>query len=232
MFNPRISGIFAALGFVLSFLVGLVSGAHLPLLLIRAFIFAAVFFALASAGYGAIQMYLPELVAGESGGAPALGGQVDISIGDDDEGAGDISLESGSLGDELNEFLENPGNSGRDTLDQTAEAVYTGEGETEGIQEPQRPALPDDSGFSPGDAESVDMLPDLDAMSGVLNSGSIPAAGNAEPAGTGFPASSFDGPGGMDLPGGQSGKKGLDENFNVKEMASAVQTILKRENKG
>jgi hypothetical protein len=157
---------------------------------------------------------------------------VDISVGDDDEGAGDISLESGGLGDELNDFLENPGNSGGDTLDQRSEAVYTGEGEVEGIQEPQRPALPDDSGFSPGGVDSVDMLPDLDAMSGALNSGSIPVAGSAEPAGTGFPASSFDGLGGMDVPGDRSGKKGLDENFNVKEMASAVQTILKRENRG
>jgi hypothetical protein len=229
MFNPKLSGIFAGAGFIASLLVGLVTGAHFPLLLIRAFIFAAVFFALASAGYGAIQMYLPELLTGESGDVPALGGQVDISVGGDDEDAGDFSLESGGLGDELHEFLENPGNSGGDTLDQTVEAVYTGEGEVGEIQATPRPALPDDSGFSPGDTDSVDMLPDLDSMSGVFNSGSIPVVGGAEPAGTGFPASSFDG---METPVGRSGKQGLDENFNVKEMASAIQTVLKRENKG
>jgi hypothetical protein len=224
MFNPKISGIFAGAGFVLSLLVGLVTGARFPLLLIRAFVFAAIFFALASAGYGAIQLYLPELLSKDSGDIPSLGAQVDISIGDD-EGAGDISLESGGLGDDLNDFLENPGNSGGDTLDQTGEAVYTGEGALEEIQGPSKPALPEGPGFSPGDADSVDMLPDLDAMSGAFSAGAVAAGGEA--AGTGSQADSFSGGA-----GGQSRKQGLDENFNVKDMASAIQTILKRENKG
>jgi hypothetical protein len=222
VFNPKISGAFAGAGFILSLLIGLITGAQFPLILLRAFIFAAVFFALASAGYGAIQLYLPELFAKDPVGAPALGAQVDISVGDDNDGAGGFSLESGGLGDDLNEFLENPGNSGGDTLDQTGEAVYTGEGAVEEIQGDPKPALPENPGFSPGDTDSVDMLPDLDAMSGAFSSGSVPSGGEA--VGTGSPAGS--------LGGGQSKKPGLDENFNVKEMASAIQTILKRENKG
>jgi hypothetical protein len=223
MFNPRISGIFAGAGFVLSLLVGLFSGAPFPLLLIRACIFAAVFFALSGAGYAAIQWRLPELLSGDYRDIPALGGQVDISVGDDDDGAEGISLESAGLGDDTDKFSENPGDSGADTLDQIDEGVYTGEGVADEIQEPPQPALPGDFDFSPGEAETVDMLPDLDALSGVFNSDSA----GGEPAGTGAPASS---PGGSAAP--RRAPKGLDEDFNVHEMASAIQTILKRENKG
>ena len=223
MFNPKISGAFAGAGFVLSLLVGLVTGAHFPLILIRAFIFAAVFFSLASAGYGAIQLYLPELLPKDSGDAPILGSQVDISVGDDNDGAGSLSLESDGLGDDLNEFMENPGVSGADTLDQTDEAVYTEKGALEELQGPSKPVLPDNPDLS-GDTDSVDMLPDLDAMSGAFSSGSIPAGGEA--AGPGSPAGSFGGA------GGQPKKQGFGEDFNVKEMASAIQTVLKRENKG
>jgi hypothetical protein len=226
MFNPKVSGIFAGAGFVLSLLVGLFSGAQFPLLLIRAFIFAAIFFALSGAGCAAIQRYLPELLSGDSRDIPALGGQVDISVGGDDDVTEGISLESAGLEDDTDKFSENPGDSGADTLDQIDEGVYTGEGTVEEIQEPSKPALPGGIDFSPGEAETVDMLPDLDTMSGVFNS---PSGGDREPAGTGAPASSFGGSGGMDR---ASNNKGIDENFNVHEMASAIQTILKRENKG
>jgi hypothetical protein len=222
MFNPKISGIFAGAGFILSFLVGLFSGAQFPLLLIRAFIFAAIFFALSGVGYGAIRLYLPELLTGDSPEIPVLGGQVDISVGEDEGAAEGISLESGGLGEETDKFLENPGDFGGDTLDQIGEAGYTGEGDVEEIQEPSQPALPGGLDFSPGDAETVDMLPDLDTMSGVFNS---PSGGGREPAGTGSP-------GGPAAPGRAANKKGIDEDFNVQEMASAIQTILKRENKG
>jgi hypothetical protein len=223
MFNPKISGIFAGAGFVLSFVVGLVAGAHFPFILSRACVVAAVFVALSSAAYGAVYLYLPELFAGDSGNVPALGTQVDISVGDDDN-AGDISLESAGLGDDLRDFLENPGNSGGDTLDHPGEAVYTGEGMVEEMRGSALAALPEASDFSSGDVVSVDTLPDLDSISGAFSSASVPVGGDA--GGLGSPANSF---GGM---GGQAATKGLGEEFNVKEMASAIQTILKRENKG
>jgi hypothetical protein len=223
MFNPKISGAFAGAGFILSFLVGIVAGVHVPLLLIRACIFAVVFFALSSAIYGAIRLYLPELFAGDSGSVPTLGTQVDISVGDDDN-AGDISLESTGLGGVLNEFLENPGNSGRDTLDHPGEAVYTKQGLVEKFHGPSQAALPEATGFSFRDVDSVDTLPDLDSLSGVFNSTPVPMGGDM--AGPGFPAGPLGGE------GGQVKTKGPHEEFNVKEMASAIQTILKRENKG
>jgi hypothetical protein len=223
MFNPRISGIFAGAGFVLSFLAGLFSGALFSAILIRALIFAAVFFALSSVGYGAIQMYLPELLAKDSGDVPALGAQVDISVGDDEGASGGISLGSGDSVDDLNEFLENPGDSGADALDQTGEGGYTGEGGMEELQGSSKPALPDTISFSSEETDSVDMLPDLDTMSGVFYSGPAPAKGSGESSGKSSPASFL---------GGSGEKKALDEDFNVQEMASAIRTILKRENKG
>jgi hypothetical protein len=225
MFNPKLSGICAGAGFILSFLVGLFSGALFPLLLIRALIFAAVFFALSSALYAAIQLYLPELLTGDSGDGPVLGGQVDISVGDDAGAPEGISLESASLGEDLGKFSEKGGDSGGDTLDQIGEAVYTGEGYVEEIQNPPKPALPGGLNFSSGEAETVDMLPDLDAMSGVFSSGTV---GDQEPAAD-SPAGSFSGSG---SPAKTSNKKGINEEFNVQEMASAIQTILKKENKG
>jgi hypothetical protein len=216
MFNLKISASFAGVGFVLSFLVGLVTGAGFPLLLIRALIFAGVFFALSSAGYGVIRMYLPDLFDKTAVNEPILGAQVDISVGDE-EGSGDISPSSG---DELHEFFENPGNSGEDSLDQTGEAVYTDGGMVEEIQEPSKPALPEGLGFVE-DAGSVDTLPDLEFISGAFNTGSIPQGGSGD-AGV-SPASSS---------GDQNKAKGLDGNFNVTEMASAIQTILRREDKG
>jgi hypothetical protein len=227
MFNPKISGICAGAGFVLSFLVGLFSGSLFPLLLIRALIFAAIFFALASAAYGALQLYLPELFSENSGDISSLGAQVDISVGDDEDGSGEISLESESMGGDLNEFLENPGDSDADTLDQTREDIYTGEGRMEEIL--SEPALPGEINFSSGEIDSVDMLPDLDSMSGALNSGPAPVRGGGDASGTGSAAGSFSGGGASD---GQANKKRLDEDFNVQEMASAIRTIIKRENKG
>jgi hypothetical protein len=227
MFNPRLSGIFAGAGFVLSFLVGVLSGALFPLILIRALIFAAIFFALSGAGYGAIQLYLPELLPRNSGDIPPLGGQVDISVGDDDSASGDISFETGSMGDDLNEFIENPGDSGADTLDQMSEDIYTEKGDIGETQVSSKPALPDDPAFFSEETDSVDMLPDLDSMSGALNSGA--ARGGGESSGVSSPASSLGGQGALS---GRAQKKGLDEDFNVQEMASAIQTILKRENKG
>ncbi|GHV77015.1 hypothetical protein AGMMS49942_18360 [Spirochaetia bacterium] len=181
MFNPRIGGIAAGAGFILSFLLGLITGASFPLVLIRALIFAALFFALVSAGYWAIGRYLPDLldtIPAKDEAVSPPGAQVDISVGDDTE----ISL---------NEFMENPGESGGDALDQHEEYSYTETGDLEGTP--------------------LDDLPDLDLMSGAFGGESL-----------------------FDIEA-KAEKKGLEGAFagkNVQEMASAIQTILKREDKG
>jgi hypothetical protein len=219
MFNPKISGIAAGAGFILSFLLGLITGASFPLVLIRALIFAAVFFALVSAGYWAISRHLPDLIDAVSDTIPAkgeaaspLGAQVDISLGDDPGDAADInpvySTEGSPLDFSLNEFMENPGESGGDALDQHEEYRYTG------MVNP----------------EPLDDLPDLDLMSGAFGSGKAAETGSPGAAGgeSLFDIEGKDDPGSLE-------KKGLAGAFagkNVQEMASAIQTILKREDKG
>jgi hypothetical protein len=231
VFNPKLSGIAAGIGFVFSFLLGIITGAGLPLLLIRAVIFAALFFVLVSIGYGAISMYLPELLD-NSVEEPGFGSQVDISIGDDEDQDSGISLETESFGDGLNEFTENPGNSGENrdslpgnTLDHKSEDGYT---EKRGLEDAPRPlqaALPTELHFSADGVDSVDVLPDLDSMSGAFSAGSVSRGGESTVGVS--PGEPFDHAGKI-----SSEKTELAGDFNVQEMASAIQTILKRENKG
>lgn len=231
MFNPKLSGIAAGIGFILSFLLGIITGAGLPLLLIRAVIFAALFFVLVSIGYGAISIYLPELLS-NSVEEPGFGSQVDISIGDDEGQDSGISLEAESFGDGLNEFTGNPDDSdeNRDslpgnTLDQKSEDGYTEKRSLEDAPRPLQAALPTELHFSTDEVDSVDVLPDLDSMSGAFSAGSVSKGG--ESAVGVSPGEPFDHAGKI-----SSEKAGLDGDFNVQEMASAIQTILKRENKG
>jgi hypothetical protein len=222
MFNLKISGIAGGAGFILSFLLGSIIGASFPLLLIRALIFAVLFFALVSAGYWAIAAYLPELLdtvhdAGEAASPP--GGQVDISVGDDN-----ISL---------NEFMENPGESGGDALDQNGEDGYTGMGDLEEMLFNPVDPDPPEMDFPAETGDSVDALPDLDLMSGAFGSGEPPAVDSSEAGGLASVESLFDIEGKDDRRSLE--KKGLAGEFagkNVQEMASAIQTILKREDKG
>jgi hypothetical protein len=224
MFNPKISGVAAGAGFVLSFLLGIVTGAAFPLVLIRALIFAVVFFALSGAGYWAIGMYLPELLDTvlDKGEVPTLGAQVDISVGDTGStDAAGTSTEGSPPDISLNEFMENPGESGGDALDQNGEDGYTDRGDLE------------ETPFDLGNPDPLDGLPDLDFMSGAFGSeepaltGS-PGAGGLASTGSLFDIEGKDGRGSLE-------KRGLAGEFagkNVQEMASAIQTILKREDKG
>ncbi|MDR1597197.1 MAG: hypothetical protein LBR99_05780 [Treponema sp.] len=233
MFNPKVSGIAAGIGFILSFLLGIVTGVGLSLLLIRALIFAALFFALVSAGYGAISMYLPELLD-NSGELPGPGSQVDISIGEDEDRDSGISPGTRSFGEGLNEFTENPGDSGENrdslpenTLDQNSEDGYTEKRSLEDVPRPLQAALPVELDLSSGGVDSVDVLPDFDSMSGAFSAGSVPLGGGGESAMGVSLGGLFDRQGKT-----SPGKARLEGDFNVQEMASAIQTILKRENKG
>ncbi|AEF86173.1 hypothetical protein TREPR_2846 [Treponema primitia ZAS-2] len=227
MFDPKISGIAGGIGFLLSILIGIISGAGLGIVFIRAFIFGGAFFILVTIVYAAINMYLPDLLKASN----APGSQIDISIGGGDEGTGsELPDTIGGLGDGLNEFMENPGGSDENmepfpvnSLDQNGEAGYTGEGNLEELPRSSGPALPAEADFDGDFGDSVDVLPDLDLISGAFTgSGGEKAAA----ASTGGGASeSF----GTEAAKPLAGKKGLDGDFNANELASAIQTILKRE---
>jgi hypothetical protein len=226
MFDPKISGIAGGIGFLLSVLIGIISGAGLGIVFIRAFIFAAAFFVLVTIVYAAINMYLPDLLKGSD----APGSQIDISVGGDTGGTGDeLSGDMGGLGDGLSDFMENPGGSDENieplqvnSLDQNGEEGYTGEGNLEELPRTSGPALPEEADFDGEFGDSVDVLPDLDMMSGAFTGG-----GGESPAPSGGAAKASAGV--SESAGAAKPKKGLDGDFNPSELASAIQTILKRE---
>lgn len=90
MIEPKVPVVAAAVGFVLSFLIGLFSGAAFPVFLLRAF-GMALFFAIGSVVvYILSKKFLPELFdyAEEiktSNQPPEFGSMVDMTIGDEDE---------------------------------------------------------------------------------------------------------------------------------------------------
>jgi hypothetical protein len=85
VFNLKWSALTGAFGFVLSLLVGLVSGAGIHALG-RALIFGIAFFVIGSLLYWLAGRFLPDMLDQSSEGIPGLGmgSQVDISVDDDD----------------------------------------------------------------------------------------------------------------------------------------------------
>ena len=91
MFNLKWGIILGSIGFVLSLLVGIISGASFPLVLIRPLIFTAVFFVLGLGLWLLINHFLPELLFSDPEGVSERdfagenpGSRVNISLGDDE----------------------------------------------------------------------------------------------------------------------------------------------------
>lgn len=234
--NLKLSGLAAGLAFVFSLLIGLISGAGI-LALIRAFIFAALFFALSGAGYWLILRFLPELLNGSGNGSaphfapdnapgevPPAGSLVDISLGDDEDRE---NVPEADVGDYISvEEADRSQTSASEDfsgLDQKGNNGYTIEGDI--VENPiiaedgEKPVLPAALSGIP------DNLPDLESLSTAFSSGGAKKRGRGA-------VSEF-----MITPDGSAGKKsaggiGVDDltsEFDAQDMASAVQTILKRE---
>jgi hypothetical protein len=231
MFDPKLSGIAGGIAAVLSFLVGLISGVGFPWLLIRALVFGVGFFVLSGCAYWLVTQFLPELFdRGEEdpeleGSVP--GSRLDISVEmDASDGLTDL-VGSAAPSNENKDALFGNG------LDQKAEDGYTKEGKADegpvngegpfpqGAQETGPPAVPAVTDPEAVPSDTVDELPDLELMADVLITPS--AEGGA---GEIIESSS------AGLAAGRSKPPSLGGDFNVKEMASAIQTILKREDKG
>ncbi len=85
MFEPKIPLVGAVVGFALSFLIGLISGAVFHLILVRALVMAFLFGGIAFACSSLIGKFLPELLSGEAVPEmrdPAMGTMVDVTLGD------------------------------------------------------------------------------------------------------------------------------------------------------
>jgi len=213
----------------------MVSGAGFLTVLIRALVFAVVFFGLVLLASYLIRNFMPELmpdgesrdsdqgldsdetIADQAGFPP--GARVDVSVGDDDED------------DDLAPFLDSADQTSDKAavsgMDQQGEDDYTGKGFVGSGHRNEAGSLGDTSSDETG-AEvpakppeligDVDALPPLDAFADSFVS----------------PIGVEEGEGSSRSPANSSGSagSGAGGDFKAKEMAMAIQTILKRDQKG
>jgi hypothetical protein len=249
MFDVKISAIAAGLAFIVSFLLGLLSGASFPALIIRPLVFAVLFFIIAAIVYFAVSHFLPELLDGDisasmdAGEVLSPGSRINIT---EEESAGmpayaaaqpdDSEDDLGDIGDLLKqgrtarpaprptaEPVLMPAEPGFPGLDQSGEDGYTrNEAVSAGVRNgggftgsgSARPKT-----YDP--AESTDALPDLDAMARAF----LPDSGEDEADTTEYSVS--DDPLKRPAAGGRGRK--LEGDFNPKELAAGIRTILKKE---
>jgi hypothetical protein len=129
VFNVKVAGITASSAFILSFLIGIISGGALFIVLLRAGIWGIVFFTLVAGGYVLINRFIPELLhlEQEEEVEDAPGSHVDISVEDPSPdlenssvaGTGETKPTGGASPDTVSD------------LDQNNKNEYTKEGEVE-----------------------------------------------------------------------------------------------------
>ena len=259
MFSLRASSIAASAAFILSFIVGIASGSSMPMLILRPVIFAVLFFILSAAAHIIINRFLPELLDDTSRDDADLlpGSRINIMEGDTTDtpqaypagvpentflGAqpDDTEGELGDVGDLLKKgglsVLSDEGT--HSGMDQNEEDGYTrirelgnsqrlektadlGNGAS--LEAPPRSPSAVDSRATEG-PEVVDMLPDLDSMAGAF----LPASMGG---GTDTAEGSVSGPSLKKTPpGGKAAAWAGD--FNAKDMAAGLRTILSKEKEG
>jgi hypothetical protein len=213
--NIKISGIAAGIAFAFSLLIGLVSGAGISAL-IRAFVFAVIFFAMSGGAYWLIYRFLPELFEApeHSDKVPPAGSTVDISLEEESE-----TLLQGLEPEENETEAEHSEPSLQEDpsgLDQTDDNGYTNEG---AMNESPAHSAPESEA-----AEPADELPDLDSLSAAFSPGGGKKSGGEL---SEFTISSDSSIGGKSAGSNKAGS--LADDFSTHDMASAIQTILKRE---
>ena len=235
----------AGSAFIVSLLVGFLSGAGFLSVFLRAVFFAAAFFGFVFGAYKVISLFLPELLGlpdEESVGVETgLGSRVDVVVGDDDERseeAGDVLAgrrqprktadeEEPEEAEEIEAFMPESGLTPETAavadamgLDQGSEGRYTESRDTNGVPQSLgsrgvEPALPR------GLIDDVDVLPDLDSMSDSFVS---PLVDEATERSSGESIAS--------RPSSVSRSSETGGDFDSREMAAAIRTILKRDQKG
>jgi hypothetical protein len=232
------------------------SGAAFGYVLLRAVIFLAVFFGLGVGAHMVITTYIPELLiadsfsgneSGDSGSGGQLGSRINITL----SGAGALpemsqssanSEEVGNIAD-LMSVPASPAAAGQG-MDQTPQDGYTngggvgladlnqenmgfgggsGGGEVQGADAFQ--AAPAYSGpvFASAGEGDLGGLPDLDAMAGAFLT-------NADEDGPAEPVSEQPSMPVRNPVGNKS--QSLDGDFNPKELAAGIRTVLEKEKKG
>ena len=233
MINFKLSGLIAGFAFLLSLLIGLLSGSSVPSLFIRALIFAVFFFALSILITMLVSRYLPELLEEQEQPVPDLaipGSRINIREelptvnpnvlyarpDETDEGLGNISdaLQTGFAvagapgaglsGANSSYERQNPAEMPNiPGMDQNEQNDYNG----------VRISVPDTRG-------GYDVLPDLESLAGAF----LPSAGDKESDNQEYPGSN--GPN-RPLTGNKPQK--MDADFHPKELAAGIRTVLKKQ---
>jgi hypothetical protein len=241
MFDVKISAIAAGTAFIVSFLLGLLSGASLPALIIRPLVFAVVFFIIAAIVYFLVSHFLPELLEGDlpasmdAGDALGPGSRINIT---EDESAGtpvyaaqpdDSEDDLGNIADLLTQAktarpAPMPAETGFPGLDQSGEDGYNrNEAVSAGGRNGGGFTGSGSAGPSLDPADSMDVLPDLDAMARAF----LPGSGGGEDEADVTEYSTSDDSPKRPLAGGRGQK--MEGDFNPKELAAGIRTILKKE---
>jgi hypothetical protein len=222
--NFKISGIAAGIAFIFSLLIGFIRGTGI-FALARAFILGAVFFFLSGGVYWLILQFLPELLEGPEGGENKhqIGSVVDISLEEDSEdGIPDANLGEYIPAEEAEEPSGASVFENLSGLDQKDNIEYTSEeslDENSPMPAPETESTPQEntSGFA-------DELPDLESLSAAF-SPDDKRRDEEKLSEFIIAPDSFAGK----KTGGSNKSDVLDSDFSAHDMASAVQTILKRE---
>jgi hypothetical protein len=227
LFNFKISGIAAGAAFVLSFVFGLFSGSGILVLVVRALIFAALFFALSCLVIWLTAQFLPELLnpPEDDLGFPVSGSRVDISVGDE-RISGAFPQDNSEIVDDIAGKPSTPAKTASLPLDQKRNTGYNEKSVIDGDLES------DDSGLyvgfnsgaeSSGGESFAEALPDMDGMT---ESSHGSAADTVDTGDMDFDSSE------PRRPKSGSKKPEMAGDFNPKELAQAIRTVLKRDDKG
>jgi hypothetical protein len=240
MVDLRINGMIAGAAFLISLLVGSLSGGMFLIVLFRALVFALIFFVITGGINLAVSCFLPELFDMKDNERP--GSHIDVTVEDEESSAAfpdeDSGEEVGNIGQLVGQEYEvEEGASENITegagLDQADKNRYTNTRagvdpsflDNKSNREPRVAAssLTEGQNFQPAipsrsseDADSVDILPDLEDMAKAFLP---PEGGDEQESGI------------EDAPQKKPSAKGksLAGDFNPKDMAQALQTILKRD---
>ena len=247
MFNFKLSGMIAVAAFILSFLLGLISRASMPMLFFRPVIFAFLFFAISAAARIIVSQFLPELMEDESANEKNLpGSRINISEGDISDSSGTFSSETspaaggpvfmGAQPDDSDNGLGNISElfSARSTsgsseagLGSGADPGTAGMGIT-GIDQKTNNGYNktgDSGSYKPAyvpaaGSGSDDVLPDLDSMVGAF----MPASTGGEPDNIEY---SVSGP--AKKPSSRNKEAEWAGDFNAKEIANGIRTVLSKD---
>jgi hypothetical protein len=254
MINFKITGFAAGAAFILSFLVGLLSGGNVIVVLVRALIFAVIFFVLSGGIHLLITRFLPELLEetrDEPGFEEALTGSkiniMEAGIETPVFGEAEPAEVSGlveDIGDgELGNIADLTGGASKDAetagMDQGGQGGYTERGMADNLfSELSSPGLSSD------EAEKERTKEPLPLRAQDAGMGSFGASGSSDAVDT-LPdleamAGSFSTPGEEDegdtdfsppppKPSPHGKAQSLKGDFNPKDIAEAIRTKLKRE---